>query len=249
MIDETRLLNELGRRIRMRRQEAGLTAADLARRSGVSRRYVTEAESGRANLSIVKLARLAVVLRVTLAELCDLPLPSPRNERIALVGLRGAGKTAVGRILASRLEVPFVELDGLVEEVAGMTLAEIFSLHGAAYYRDLEREALERCLTRSGTCVVATGGSIVTHAEAWERLLQTCHCVWLRADPDDHWTRVIRQGDERPIQARPRARDELRAILAEREPLYRRAHAVIDTSMVRPDEVADQVLDRRQSFA
>ena len=239
-----RLLAELGRRIRELRELSGLSLSDLARRSHLSRRYLTETEAGRANLSILKLAAIAGVLQVRLSWLCDLALPAPLHRRYALVGLRGAGKSTIGRQLALELEVPFVELDRLIEERSGLHLDEIFSLHGQSYYRKLEREALESWLERAGAAVLATGGSIVTHAETYERLLNTCHTVWLKAEPEDHWNRVINQGDLRPMRRHPRAMEELREILAERDDLYRRAHLMIDTSGVDIPRVVDAVLER-----
>jgi len=211
--DESTILGRLGERIAAERAAARLTLSDLARRSGLSRRYLTEAEAGRANLSVLELARVAAAPRVPLERLVAVPLPAPVNRRIALVGLRGAGKSTVGPALALALEVPFVELDELVAERAGLALAEIFAIHGEGHYRTLEREALEQWLASAGAGVLATGGSIVTHEESWRRLLDTCHVVWLRADPEDHWRRVLGQGDTRPMRARDRAMDELRAIL------------------------------------
>lgn len=236
-----KVLIELGRRLRSRREALGLTLADLAARTGVSRRYLTDAEAGRANLSVLKLASLAGALRYGLGELCDIPLSRP-PRRIALVGLRGAGKSTIGRALAQQLEVPFVELDRLVEESAGLSLAEIFDLHGEFHYRDLEREALEGWLTRSGEGVLATGGSLVTHEESWGRLRETCVTVWLRATAEEHWDRVVAQGDLRPMR-RPQAMDELRERLRVREPLYRRAELTIDTSAVDIAAAVRQVTD------
>lgn len=230
MVREQPLLDELGRRLREAREAAGLSVSDLARRSGLSRRYVTEAEAGRANLSVLKLARLAAELRVPMGSLCDLPLGDRRGERLALVGLRGAGKTTVGQRLALALEVPFIELDARVEELAGMSLAEIFDLRGAATFRRLEREALEDVLAEGQRLVIAAGGSIVTSPETFERLRESCRTLWLRASPEDHLARVVAQGDARPMLGRPRAMEELRAILAEREEAYGSCEHAIDTS-------------------
>ncbi|TDJ68759.1 MAG: helix-turn-helix domain-containing protein [Planctomycetota bacterium] len=243
MRSEQALLSELARKVRERRQAVGLTVSELARRSGLSRRYVTEAEAGRANPTILKLAQLAAALRMPLAELCDLRVGALRGERIALVGLRGAGKSAIGRRLALALEVPFVELDQRVEVLAGMSLAEIFDLRGAPTYRRLEREALEAVLAEGGRLVIATGGSIVTSKEAFTRLRESCRTLWLRATPEDHLERVYAQGDRRPMQGRPRAMDELRAILAERTPLYETCEFALDTSTRDVDEVVGAALE------
>src|SRR5467141_1531656 len=149
---------------------------------------------------------------------------------VALVGLRGAGKSTIGRALAAKLAVPFFELDALVEEAAGLSLPGIFSLHGEAYYRRLAREVLTRFLAETEQGVLATGGGLVLDREAWPLLQRRCRTVWLQATPDDHWQRVLAQGDERPSAASPHARDELRALLKVREPLYAQAEMAVDTS-------------------
>jgi XRE family aerobic/anaerobic benzoate catabolism transcriptional regulator len=234
------LLSRLGERLRATREERGLSLAELARRAGVSRRYLTEAEHGRANLSVGVLARLAEVLGTRPATLLT-ALEERGRERIALVGLRGAGKSSVGRELARALEVPFVELDQRVEELAGLRLSELFDLHGAEAFRRYEAEALERVLAEGERLVLATGGSIVTHRATFARLCATCHTVWLRAEPAEHFERVLGQGDRRPMRARPRAMEELRAILAEREPLYARCERTVATSGKAPAEIAAEL--------
>ncbi len=223
------LLRELGQRLRRAREAAGLSVAELARRAGVSRRHVTEAEAGRANLTILTLAELAVPLGVGLGHLCDLPLAA-QGERVALVGLRGAGKTTVGRALARALDARFVELDERIEARAGLSLAEIFDLHGVEAYRRYEREALEEVLGEGQRLVIATGGSIVTSEETWARLRAVCRTVWLRAAPEEHLARVLQQGDRRPMAGRPRALEELREILTRREPRYALADLTLDTA-------------------
>jgi XRE family transcriptional regulator, aerobic/anaerobic benzoate catabolism transcriptional regulator len=235
--DQDPLLLALAQRLRELRDEAGLTLAELAERSKLSRRYLTELEAGRANPSLLKLARLAQAYRVKLSALCDLALPVPRNRRVALVGLRGAGKSTVGRALALELEQSFHELDRMVEELSGLELAAVFAMHGEDYYRRLEREALEDHLERAGSGVLATGGSLVTHEETWQRLRETCFVVWLKATPEDHWSRVVSQGDFRPMSARPRARQELEELLADRERLYADADLAVETSGRSPEEV------------
>ena len=153
-----------------------------------------------------------------------------QRPTISLVGLRGAGKSTVGPALAERLKVPFVELDALIEEEANMSLAELFSLHGESYYKRQAHDLLLRLLARNEQVVVATGGSIVTDPETWSLLKRRTHTVWLKATPDDHWKRVVGQGDTRPMANRRSAMTELGSILSIRSPLYGEASQTVDTS-------------------
>ncbi|MDQ2858035.1 MAG: helix-turn-helix transcriptional regulator [Candidatus Eremiobacteraeota bacterium] len=153
-----------------------------------------------------------------------------RRARIALVGLRGAGKTTLGSLLAKHLDVPFIELDGEIESLGGLTLEVVFELYGQVGFRRLEREALEGILGRHDRFVLATGGSIVSEHETFERLLSACYTVWLRAAPGDHMQRVVAQGDTRPMAGNREAMADLEKILAGREAMYRRADASLDTS-------------------
>jgi XRE family aerobic/anaerobic benzoate catabolism transcriptional regulator len=153
-----------------------------------------------------------------------------RENRVALIGLRGAGKSTLGAALAKHLGVPFVELDHEVEAEAGTSLHEIFLLHGQAGYRRYERRALERTLEKNDRCVIATGGSIVSEPGTYDLLLSACLTVWLRAAPEEHMARVAAQGDYRPMAGNREAMDDLRRILAGRETLYAQADVTIDTA-------------------
>jgi XRE family aerobic/anaerobic benzoate catabolism transcriptional regulator len=168
----------------------------------------------------------------------------PFPKSIALVGVRGAGKSTIGERVAARMEIPFIELDQVIEREAGMSLVEMFTLHGESYYRRLEREAAEKLLTSSPPVVLATGGSVVTHPETWDLMRRQCHTVWLKARAKDHWDRVVAQGDLRPIANNPSARDELKALLRAREPLYSQAELVADTSKHSPEEVAEMIAQK-----
>jgi len=150
--------------------------------------------------------------------------------RIALVGLRGAGKTTLGQLAAKALDVPFVELDREIERASGMELSEIFAVHGQAMFRRLERQCLETTVARFERAVIATGGSLVTEPATYDLLLSTCFVVWLSAKPDEHMGRVLAQGDLRPMADGPQAMDDLKAILESRTALYAKADAVVDTS-------------------
>jgi len=224
------LLAELGRRVREARRKQGLSRRELAERSSLSPRFLAQVESGGGNISVRRLAPLAQALGTSPAALLvgpETPRPAPV---IALLGLRGAGKTTIGRRLARRLRVPFVELDQRIERASGLPLAEIFRLHGEAYYRRLEQETLEGLLAEEGPRVLAAGGGLVASPEAYALLQRRAVTVWLRARAEDHWNRVVQQGDRRPMEARPQAMAELRRLLASRGPLYARAAHTVDTS-------------------
>lgn len=222
------LLQTLGHRLRERRMALGFTQAELARRAGVSLRFLVQLESGRGNISVQRLADVCQALNFPLEALFHRLGPAVR-EKLALVGLRGAGKSTIGRALARRLDVPFVELDQLVEEHAGMTLAEIFELRGEQRYRQIERQVLDRVLDRPEPLVMATGGSIVTAPDTWRLLRERARTVWLRAPAAAHLNRVRLQGDLRPMRGRSDPLRELEAILRERAPLYGQADRTLDT--------------------
>src|SRR5262249_32038470 len=136
-----------------------------------------------------------------------------RRERIAFVGLRGAGKSTLGHLLSERLKVPFLELDRMIEQQNGMMLSEIFEMFGQETFRRSERAALEAALANNPSFVMATGGGIVAEAGTYELLLTSCLTVWVRAAPEDHMQRVIKQGDFRPMAKNTRAMEDLVSIL------------------------------------
>lgn len=239
--DHVALLARLGERTRRLRQEQHLTLRELSERSGVSLRFLLQVESGRANISVSRLADIAGALGTSPAALLS-EGEQPRPI-IALLGLRGAGKTTVGRKLAKKRRVPFVELDTQIEQSAGLALREIFSLHGEEYYRRLEREALAALVHRATPMVLAAGGGIVASPESMELLGRHAVTVWLKAAPEEHWSRVVHQGDRRPMENQPQAMDALRELLTRREPLYARADIALDTTGRDPDQVATAVDD------
>lgn len=270
------LLDGMGQAVRRLREERGLSRRALSEKSGVSERFLADLEGGSGNISVGRLAEVARALGTsagTLLREAEGASAAPgsallaglsRDElheaerwlrarfgrgegpMVALVGLRGAGKSTIGRALAAKLSVPFFELDALVEQAAGLSLAGIFSLHGEAYYRRLAREVLTRFLAETDAFVLATGGGLVLDREAWRLLQRRCRTVWLQATPDDHWQRVLAQGDERPSAARPHARDELRALLKVREPLYAQAELSADTSRLGVSGAVRELLQRLQ---
>ena len=164
------------------------------------------------------------------------PEESTRKKRVALVGLRGAGKSTLGAALAAELGVPFVELDREIGREAGIDLAEVFQLYGQSGYRRIERRTLERMIETHPEMVLAVGGGIVSEPDTYHLLLVSCFTVWVKASPEEHMARVVAQGDLRPMQGNVEAMGDLGRILAAREPLYRRADAELDTSGERPEQ-------------
>jgi XRE family transcriptional regulator, aerobic/anaerobic benzoate catabolism transcriptional regulator len=241
----TEILELVGQHVRAARAARHWTIRELAERSGVSVRFLVQLEAGRGNISVKRLADLARAFKIPTAELLSDDYPdAPRV--VALLGLRGAGKTTIGKQLARRLRVPFVELDRQIEKAADMSLAEIFSLYGADYYRRLERETLAALLAETGPAatrpmVLATGGGIVESPDTYALLKKSAVTVWLRAEPEDHWNRVVRQGDRRPMADHPQAMADLRALLAAREPLYASADHTLDTSGRTAGSIADEL--------
>src|SRR5947199_3235995 len=185
---EFTLLKAVGTRVRELRDRRGWSRRELSVRTGLSERFLAQVEAGQANPSVLSLAQIAGALETTPSALLETPA---RASVIALLGLRGAGKSTVGRALAARLRVPLIELDARIEEAAGLSLGEIFELHGEDYYRQSEREALESVLSEGEVIVLATGGGIVTHRESFDLLREKATTIWLRATPEQHWERVV----------------------------------------------------------
>jgi XRE family aerobic/anaerobic benzoate catabolism transcriptional regulator len=165
-----------------------------------------------------------------------------RRDRIALVGLRGAGKTTLGTAMAQAREVPFFELDREVERLSGTPLGTVLELYGQQAYRRYELQALQELLESEPRFVVATGGGIVSEGATYELLLRNCFTVWVRTTPEEHMARVIAQGDRRPMAGSQQAMDDLRRILDERTPLYARADLTIDTAGVREEVTLRELL-------
>lgn len=153
-----------------------------------------------------------------------------RENRIALVGLRGAGKSTLGPLLADDLGLPFVELSREIERIAGCSIAEIHALYGTGAYRRYERRALEETIASHREAVIATPGGMVSDPTTFNLLIAQCFTVWLRARPEDHMQRVAAQGDLRPMAASREAMADLRRILEGRAPFYAKADVAIDTS-------------------
>jgi XRE family aerobic/anaerobic benzoate catabolism transcriptional regulator len=153
-----------------------------------------------------------------------------RRMRVALIGLRGAGKSTLGLRLSEDMNIRFIELDREIEKDTGMPLAEIISLYGQSGYRGIERRTLERVLRENERAIVSVGGGVVSEKETYDYLLSNCYTVWIKAQPDEHMSRVIAQGDLRPMSGNAQSMEDLRRILEAREPLYRKADICVDTS-------------------
>lgn len=176
-------------------------------------------------------------------ELGTLSSSTASSGRIALIGLRGAGKSTLGQMLADALDYPFIELSREIEQFAGCTIAEIQDLYGANAYRRYERRALEESIQIYPEAVIATPGGLVADAVNYNLLLSHCTTVWLRAKPEDHMQRVIEQGDFRPMAGTQEAMDDLKSILASRADFYSKAHLQLDTSTQSLAATFDKLLD------
>ena len=225
---ETAYLARLGERVRAWRGEHAMTRKSLALASGVSERYLAQLEAGQGNISVLLLRKVARAMSVAVESLVH--EEQIQEKCIALIGLRGAGKSTLGAKLADSMDILFVELDREVEKEAGAALGEVFSMYGQEAFRRFERRALKRVLDQHERAVIAVGGGLVTDPGTYQLLLERCQCVWLKASPEEHMARVIAQGDMRPFKGRSAALEEIKKLLKEREKLYSRAEAVVDTS-------------------
>ena len=162
---------------------------------------------------------------------------------IALIGLRGAGKSTLGKMLAKKIGWSFVELNKEIEAQNGLSVAEIIALYGQEGFRRMEQAALGQLLARKELMVLATGGGIVSEPLTFDLILSSFYTIWLKAEPEEHMARVRRQGDLRPMADDRSAMTELRTILRSREPLYARASAVVDTAGLSVDAAAARLND------
>ncbi|NVK19503.1 MAG: helix-turn-helix transcriptional regulator [Methylocystaceae bacterium] len=253
----------IGEQIKVIRSRRGMIRKDLSRHSDVSERYLAQAETGKANISIALLWRIAHALDVEISDL--LPETSTRSVNttllnfmrgldvedqkaafavlkdhfgekiekghgVALIGLRGAGKTRLGSLLADEYRIPFIRLGEVIEQQAQMDIGELISLRGQSAFRRYEMQALESVIHKHPTMVLEVGGSLVSQSDTFNLLLDSFYSVWLKASPEEHMQRVIDQGDMRPMAGNKEALEDLRVILAEREAEYKLANYTLDTS-------------------
>lgn len=261
--DAGAFLSMVGDRVRSARARKGISRRVLSEISGVSPRYLAQLESGKGNISIALLLKIATALdfsvewlvarddpwesEIAMArflfagathaqrrQVLDIletgPLKNARAGRIALIGLRGAGKSTLGRLAAAELDLPFLELNEEIETASGMPVNEVFSLYGQDGYRRLERQALERIAATHENMILAVAGGIVSEPDTYTYFLRHYHTIWLKARPEEHMARVQKQGDERPMTGSADAMADLKRILSSREVLYGKAEAEVDTA-------------------
>lgn len=234
-------LEVVGAGVRAHRERLGWSRRELASKCGVSERFLAQLETGHGNISLLRFAEVARALGTTPSALLGAADGAAQPLPIALLGVRGAGKSSVGAVLARRLGVEFIELDHRIEQAAALPLGELFALHGEAYYRRIEREVLTQLLAAPPPMVLATGGSIVNDPTNYALLRAHCRTIWLHARAEDHWSRVVAQGDQRPMAENPHAFAELRALLAARDRLYAQADHTIDTTGRRVPQIAAEI--------
>jgi len=172
-----------------------------------------------------------------------------RWSRLALIGLRGAGKSTLGARIAKEFKAPFIELDSEIEKDAGMPLAEIFSLYGQSGYRRIERRTLERVLQQFERVIISIGGGVVSEKENYDYLLKNCFTIWIKAQPEEHMARVIAQGDFRAMTDNDEAMEDLRRILEARQSFYEKADGVVDTSGETAEQSFAKLKDVIQTIA
>lgn len=185
--------------------------------------------------------------RAALADLFESPVSEvSRRQRIALIGLRGAGKSSLGRLLAAQLHAPFIELSSQIEQLAGCGIAEIHALYGQNAYRRYEQRALEDVVRHYPQAVIATPGGIVSEPATFKLLLSHCYTVWLKAEPEEHMDRVLAQGDKRPMSGNREAMEDLKRILESRTQFYSKADKTVDTSGLSSEQAFSQLLGQLQ---
>ncbi len=256
-------IDDIGNRVRGLRAKRGMTRKDLSKHSDVSERYLAQLESGKANITLAVLWRVAEAFDIPFSAL----IPDTQRDQvsplltnfvaqlnqeqqltalqilkrrfkeqldaghgIALIGLRGAGKSTMAKMLAEQTGCKFVRLTSLIEQLANMTIGEILDLGGQKKFRRIESQALTQVLKMGEPVILETGGSLVSQTDTFNILLENFFSVWIKASPEEHLSRVMSQGDTRPMSGFKEAIEDLKLILEERELDYRQADYVLDTS-------------------
>lgn len=264
------VLQELGKRVRNLRKQAGLSQRELCSQAGLSVRFLVQLEGGTANVSVQRLSDLCEVFQIPIAdlfgsvgaekqpehELVGAFYTAPKSiqnqvsnllglavdRKVSLIGLRGAGKSTIGKEVSMAKTWSFVELDERIRMRAGMSLRDLFEYHGMERYWQLRLEVLDEVLGEPGDAIIEVGGSVVLDQSAFRVLRDRTQTIWLKATPYDHLQRVKEQGDTRPMAGRMNPLGELRSILEEREPLYATADHMVDTSAGSLEEAFQAVL-------
>ncbi len=269
------LSHRLGQQVRGLRKKIRLTRRALSQQTGISERYLADLESGKANVSLGLLDRVANALSTSIPAMLNdghdiridyqplntlLRKLSPDEQKdayqllskklgggerlkgIALIGMRGAGKSTLGQAAARAAGVPFVRLTRKVEQLAGMNTAELMELGGEKAYRRYELMALQKLARSSEKIVLETGGGLVGEEAAYNTLLEHFTVVWIKARPEEHMARVMDQGDMRPMAGHSEAMNDLKALLGGREAAHARADYVIDTSGRTPEPCVAELI-------
>ena len=224
----------IGAHVRTRRQARGMSRRMLSKISGVSERYLAKLETGNGNVTVGILHRLSLVFGCAVEDLIggNARPNGEKGHRLALLGVRGGGKTTLGRSISAKRGIPFIEISSQVQAVSGMEVGEVISLYGHDGFRRYEEEAIASIIEDYDKVIIAIGGGIVETPENYNLLLRHFHTVWIKTSAAEHIGRVRAQGDERPMVGFAAAEEHLANMLSQREADFSRADLVIDTSSV-----------------
>ena len=224
----------IGGHVRTRRQARGMSRRMLSKNSGVSERYLAQLETGNGNVTVGILHRLSLVFGCSVEDLIGGGTKPnlEKGHRLALLGVRGGGKTTLGKTASSKHGIPFIEISNQVKAVSGMDVGEVISLYGQEGFRRYEKEAIASIIGDYEKVIIAIGGGIVETAENYNLLLRHFHTIWIKTSAAEHISRVRAQGDERPMAGFAAAEEHLANMLSQREAEFSRADLVMDTSRV-----------------
>ena len=239
----------VGQRVHQARKTLRMSRRVLSEKSGVSQRTIVLLESGVGNISIALLFRLSKALDQSVQSFMSADNAiDAKQKRICLIGLRGAGKSTLGKNLSQKTDTSFVELNDEIEALCGMSVQELMDLYGPEGYRKLEQQALKQITNQKDDIIIAAAGGVVNEEETYSWLLKHFHTIWLRATPEEHIDRVRKQGDERPMAGNPEAMTVLKSILVSREAHYQMADCTIDTSGQSVKNSTDEIVKAAQQL-